>query len=517
MEKRQAVDVLDRAALYQQALKEDNVSPWSKGMLIMYLMLFVAMMNDTAEGFDSSLMSSINAMTPYHTFFHVGRQTGSTGIVFAIYSLGIALGAPSSGAIIDRWGRRIGMFIGAIIIIIGTILESAGPDIGSFMVGRFVIGWGLSISNISAITYLVEIIYPPWRGIFGGLYNVLGYYIGSIIASWVVYGTAYIDNNWSWRLPTVLQLVPSLFVLAGALFIPESPRWLMERDRTEEGIQILINHHGGGNPNSAVVRLEVDEIQQSIISEASLKDSRWWDLRPLFSTRGGRFRVWIIFVFGFFNQFTGGGVISYYQTTIYYDVGITSTHTELLISAISGPLTMCAGFVGSMLMEKMGRRKIMLWAVFFQMFWYLPTNVMAYYAAGDHLHKPWMGYLFVVFVQLYSWASSFGWTTLQQVYPAEILGNDMRAKGMSLHMFLNYAGSFVATYTTPIALENLGWKAYTVYLCIMFVEFWLLYFCMVETKGKTLEEIEEIFNDPNPVKKSLETRPVITEDEVVGV
>ena len=134
--------------------------------------------------------------------------------------------------------------------------------------------------------------------------------INEIVASWVVYGTAYIDNNWGWRLPTILQLVPSLIVLFSVLFIPESPRWSMEKDRMEEGIKVLVKHHGGGNPDSAVVKLEVDEIRQSIADAASLKDSKWWDLRPLFRTRGGRHRVWIIFIFGFFNQFTGGGVIS---------------------------------------------------------------------------------------------------------------------------------------------------------------------------------------------------------------
>ena len=119
-------------------------------------------------------------MDAYHDYFHVGMQGGGTGIVFAIFSLGIALGSPSASVIIDKFGRRWGMFTGSVLICVGTILETAAPNLGAFMVGRFVIGWGLSMSNISAITYLVEIIYPPWRGIFGGLYNVLGYYIGSI-------------------------------------------------------------------------------------------------------------------------------------------------------------------------------------------------------------------------------------------------------------------------------------------------------------------------------------------------
>ena len=84
----------------------------------------------------------------------------------------------------------------------------------------------------------------------------------------------------------------------------------MERDRTEDGIDVLTKLHGDHNPDSAVVKLEITEIKESIAHAVAIKDAQWWDLRPLFRTQGGRHRVWIIFLFGFFNQFTGGGVIS---------------------------------------------------------------------------------------------------------------------------------------------------------------------------------------------------------------
>ena len=134
------------------------------------------------NGYDGSLMSSINAMKPYHDYFNVGMQGGGTGIVFAIYSAGNLSSAPFAAAAADKYGRRFGMFLGSFLIVIGTIIEATCKRgaLGQFMGGRFIIGFGVNISCTSAPTYLVEMAYPSWRGVFGGLYNVVGYYIGAI-------------------------------------------------------------------------------------------------------------------------------------------------------------------------------------------------------------------------------------------------------------------------------------------------------------------------------------------------
>ena len=138
--------------------------------------------DDMMNGFDGSLMGSINAMKPYHAYFHVGEQGGGTGIVFAIYAVGNLVGAFFAAHASDRYGRRFGMFSGSCFIILGAILESTAKrgGLGQFMGGRFLIGFGMTIATTSAPTYLVEMAYPSWRGVFGGLYNVVGYYIGAI-------------------------------------------------------------------------------------------------------------------------------------------------------------------------------------------------------------------------------------------------------------------------------------------------------------------------------------------------
>ena len=127
-------------------------------------------------------MSSLNAMQPYHDYFNVGMQGGGTGIVFAIYSVGSLIGALFAAPAADKYGRRFGMFSGSCLIVIGTIIEASAKagNLGQFMSGRFFIGFGVTVVSTAAPVYLVELAYPSWRGIFGGLYNVVGYYIGAI-------------------------------------------------------------------------------------------------------------------------------------------------------------------------------------------------------------------------------------------------------------------------------------------------------------------------------------------------
>ena len=132
------------------------------------------------NGYDGSLMGAINAMQPYHDYFSVGMEGSGTGIVFCIYYVGNLVGSLFAGTVIDLLGRRAGMFSGSVFIIIGTIIEATAPSIGAFIGGRFLIGFGVALAVTAAPVYLVEMAYPSWRGITGGLYNVVGYYVGAI-------------------------------------------------------------------------------------------------------------------------------------------------------------------------------------------------------------------------------------------------------------------------------------------------------------------------------------------------
>lgn len=132
------------------------------------------------NGYDATLMGSLNAMETFHDFFNVPMQGTSTGLLFSIYAIGNLGGAVVAAPASDTFGRRFGMSLGSTLIIVGTILEAAAKNLPQFEGGRFLIGFGVSLANTAGPIYLVEMAYPHWRGTFGGLYNVVGYYVGSL-------------------------------------------------------------------------------------------------------------------------------------------------------------------------------------------------------------------------------------------------------------------------------------------------------------------------------------------------
>ncbi|KAK4498567.1 hypothetical protein PRZ48_011225 [Zasmidium cellare] len=389
-----------------QATTAAPLNPWSRTSLQLYLILLTACLNATASGFDGSIFSTINAMDQYKAYFHKQETGSSTGIIFAIYTIGSMAGAIFTGPVLDILGRRAGMGIGSIIIMIGAVVVTAAQSEAYLLGGRFVLGFGISLGTSAAPTYAIELAPPQWRGRITGYYNTF-FYSGAILATGVTYATAKTNSQLAWRLPLGLQCIPPGFILLGSLLIPESPRWLCSRGRFEDARKILAKYHGAGDANHPVVQLEMREFEESIKVQ---KSRSWWDWRQL------------IFLFG------------------------------------------CA--------------------------------------------------------------YSFVYTPLTPTYCAETLDNHTRATGMGIHVLMNNTANFYNTYVTAVALDAISWKYYLVFVALnvvygeqvalevilrctdLFIGF-LWFFLGVETKGRTLEELQEVFDSKWPPKASLEKRKMV--------
>ncbi|KAJ4185339.1 hypothetical protein NW767_012985 [Fusarium falciforme] len=496
---------------YSDAIAKDNLSPRASSVCKLYAIIALVTLNNCGNGFDGTIMSSVNAMHPFHEFFGTEMQGASIGAVFALYSVGNILGCLVAAPASDFFGRRYGMVAGSIFVIIGAVIQAAAQNVGAFMAGRLFLGFGSTIAVTAAPIYLVEMSYPSWRGTLTGLYNVCGWYIGSLASTWTAYGTGRLTSNWSWRIPIMIQVVPAAIILCGVWFIPESPRWLMGHGKEEQARAVLIKYHGDSNPESAVVKLELEEMRASIEYQAEIDASqKWWDYRMLLDNKENLRRMYLLFLVAIFSQFIGGSVITYYMPVILENVGITSSSQQLLLNGVNVIFGFFSGMAGSFSVEKFGRRRLFLWGTFLTGLVYIPINVIA---AKSHGHVDTStGYAFIAMIFLYGIFWSFCWTPLQSLYPSEVLRNDIRAKGMAASGFFSGVSGFINTYATPIALQKIGWKTYTIFLILHFVEWVLMYFAIVETKGRSLEEIDEIFKSANPVKTSKQKHEVYIKD-----
>jgi MFS family permease len=162
------------------------------------------------------------------------------------------------------------------------------------------------------------------------------------------------------------------------------------------------------------------------------------------------------------------------------DIGITGSNQQLLMNALNTVFSFLGGVFGSFMVDRLGRRNLFLWATFLTGLCYITLNIIAWKASATGHVSTGTGYAFIAMIFLYGIFYSFGCrcftlsenrlvlifilgTPLQALYPAEILTNEMRAKGMAFQGFMGGVASFINQYATPVALKNIGWKTYTIF------------------------------------------------------
>lgn len=458
---------------------------------------FVAYLCSCANGYDGSLMTGINAMTFYQGHFHPGTTGQSTSLIFAIYTVGQMVAAWLAGPLTDRYGRRVGMASGGCFVILGAILACFAKDLSMLVGARFVLGFGICIMTTAAPSYAVEIAPPQYRGRMTGFYNT-GWFGGAIPAALIVYGCQNIGSNWSWRIPLLLQCVPSAAVICSIAFIPESPRWLFAQGRTEEAHAFLAKYHGGGDSNNAIVQLQIREFSEAIAMNGT--DKRWYDYSGLFKTSNARWRTLMMIFMGVFGQFSGNG-LGYFNTVVFDNLGYTDVKTQLALN-IGGQLISATGALTAMaLTDKMRRRPVLIYGTA-ACAALLGINGGLSTAFSKDTSNIRLGQGSLAAYYLFNLVISFTYTPLQALYPVECLETTSRAKGMAMYAFTVNAISFINLYATPIALGNIKNNYIYVFVGWDFIEALLWYLFAVETQGRTLEELEDIFSSSNPVKAS---------------
>ncbi|KAK1530165.1 uncharacterized protein CCOS01_05268 [Colletotrichum costaricense] len=488
------------------ATAEQQVNWWSPNMIKLYGIMAIGYLVSTMNGFDSSLMGAINAMPPYQETFGLSSAGSTTGIVFMIYQVGQICSFPFCGMIADGWGRRWCIFIGCFIVLIGTAIQAPAQHLGQFVAGRFVLGFGASLASAAGPAYVVELAHPSARGTMAGLYNNF-WWLGNILAGWTTYGSNHhIKTSWAWRIPTVVQAAMPGVVMIFIMFFPESPRWLISKDRAEEALAILAKYHGDGDVNSPVVQLQYREIIED--HHSTTDENPWWQMKELFNTKARRYRLFMVIAMAFIGQWSGNNVVSYFMPEMFKQAGITDDNTQLLLNAINPIFSMIAAIWGATLLDKLGRRFMMLAGLAGSLASYI---MLTAFTAESANHKN-LSYGVIVSIYVFGICFAWGFTPLQTLYAVECLENRTRAKGSGLSfLFLNVA-IMINTYGISVGMEKIAWKLYLVYIAWICIEMAIIYFFFVETAGKTLEELKSIFEAPNPRKESTKKTKVAVDE-----
>lgn len=253
------------------------------------------------------------------------------------------------------------------------------------------------------------------------------------------------------------------------MFFPETPRWLLSKDRREEAIAIMAKYHGDGNPEAPIVQLQLQEITEDF---AQTHDPNpWWEFRELFNTKAARYRLYMVIAMAFYGQWSGNNVVSYFMPSMIKNAGITDTNKQLLINAINPIFSMLAAIYGATLLDRLGRRKMLLGGLAGGLVAYVLLT--AFTATANENNN--LAYGTIVSIYLFGICFAWGWTPLQTLYAVECLENRTRAKGSGLNfLFLNIA-MVVNTYGISVGMEKIGWKLYLVYIGWICVELTTIY------------------------------------------
>ncbi|KAG6034115.1 hypothetical protein E4U19_003802 [Claviceps sp. Clav32 group G5] len=422
--------------------------------------------NDVAPGLDQATKSS--------------RSTYQ-GVAVASYNLGCFLGAIITIFIGNPLGRRRMIFLGTAIMIIGAALQASAFTLEHFIIGRIITGIGNG-GNTSTV--------PMWQSETcsahkrGKLVMIEGALItgGIMISYWIDLGLSFAPGSVAWRFPLAFQIVFCVFILCFVLSLPESPRWLVLKGRDDEAREVI----------AAIAEVEdsdkyVDNEFRAIKETVSeMSQGRYSDLFARDKNRTLH-RTIIAYVNQMFQQISGINLITYYAATIYRGLGMSPFMSRLL-AALNGTEYFIASWPSVFLVERVGRRKLMLFGAIGQA---LTMAILA--GVGSQKDNTACQIAGIVFLFVFNTFFAVGWLGMTWLYPAEITPLRTRAPANALSTSSNWIFNFMVVMITPVAFTNIGHHTYTIFAIINAIIVPSVYFFFPETAYRSLEEMDTIF------------------------
>ncbi|EXM17785.1 hypothetical protein FOTG_14035 [Fusarium oxysporum f. sp. vasinfectum 25433] len=438
--------------------------------------------------FDGSLMNGLLTIKQWHD--NIGDvSTSILGLIIAGISLG-GLPAFIPAAYVSDWmGRRFTIALGSSIMIAAAIIQASTNGPWAFLGTKIMLGIGLGFAQTSAPPLTTEIAHPRHRANVTNMFQAIWFW-GAILSAVVTIGTLHMSGSWSWRLPVLFQAFFPALQLIGLTFIPESPRWLISKNRRDEALAMLVKYHANGDTEDELVLFEFKEICTVIDQEREAEKNIGF--MSFFKTKGNRHRLLICVLVGFMIQWAGNGIVSYYLAPILTSVGVTDAVSQAGINLGLQIWNAILAALGAMAAERYGRRPLWLLSTSGMLASFIVVTALSAVFA-EHGTKV-AGYCVVAFLFVFFGFYDIAFTPLSIAYPVEILPFDLRSKGLSINLTVVFAAGFFNQYVNPIALEAIQWKFYFVYIGTLAAMLPTIWFLFPETKGRTLEEIAVVFD-----------------------
>ncbi|WP_242206400.1 sugar porter family MFS transporter [Aestuariivivens insulae] len=448
-----------------------NKSIQKTNMSYVYLVTITASLGGLLFGYDTAVIAG--AIGFLQTKFELSAAMTGWAASSAIW--GCVFGAMLAGYFSDKYGRRKVLFMTAVLFSISAIGSAVPNTLSQFVMARFIGGVGVGAASMLSPLYISEIAPANKRGMLVTLYQlaiVLGinivYFINLKIAN---YGTETWNIEKGWRYMLGSEIIPAALFFVMLLIVPESPRWLASKNKTDEASKIL-NRVNGSSQGGKVL----NEIKEALKEEkGTLKELFSKNLRPA---------LIVGMVLALFSQITGINAIIYYAPEIFKNMGF-STDSALFQTVIIGAINTIFTFVAIGFIDRAGRKTLLLWGLSGMVVCLFGVGIIFYTGQTSSI---WTLIFILGFVA--SFSSSLGpipWVIISEIFPTKT-----RGLAMSFATLVLWLGVVAITQFTPIMLKDLG-GAFTFWVFMVNTLILLIFtFKMIpETKGRTLEEIEK--------------------------
>lgn len=432
------------------------------------LISVVAALGGLLFGFDTAVISgTINFIQPYFGLSEAGLGWTVSSLLF-----GCIAGVFLAGKAGDHYGRKKVLMLAALLFFVSAVGSASAHSLVFFLVARILGGIAVGVASILSPMYIAELAPAKYRGTLVSL-NQLAIVIGILVAffsNYLLVNTG--ENNWRWML--LVMAAPAVLLFFSLFLVPESPRWLVARNRNDDALKVLIKTSG-----KEFALADLKEIEETLKNQ---EESKFSDLlapkiKPL---------LFIGIILAVFQQITGINTIMYYAPKIFANVG-QSNDLALLQTILIGGTNLVFTLVAMILIDRFGRKLLIVTGSAGMMMMLTGLSVLFFMNQTS-------GGLVLVFILGYIafFAASLG--PALWVVAAELFPNRLRSKGMSIAIVSLWIACTIVTIAFPIMLERLsGGLTFLIFALICLANLLYVLKYVPETKGKTLEELEKQF------------------------
>ncbi|KAJ5590572.1 sugar transporter STL1 [Penicillium hetheringtonii] len=433
-------------------------------------------------GYDQGVLSGLVSTSSFLTEFG-NPSPGLLGTIVAIYDVGCAIGSIATIWIGDRLGRRRTIFIGGILICLGTALQASAFSVPHMIVGRI----------ITVPIYQAEMSESSQRGA-AVMAEVSFVIFGIAFSNWIDFAFVFggkVHGSAIWRIPIALQAVFPIMTFIILPFIPESPRWLAFKGLDSQ-VQDCLARLAGGNarPYDEDIEEKARIIINTANSEAEITDF-WLDIFKTGEQQNLR-RMILGVMTQLIQQFTCINGVVYYGPAIFSQ----SLGMDAKLAAIVGGCGSICFWIGSILpiffIERLGRRHVMLHGLFMTVIALAGLTVATAFAQYS-AHQRAAGFGALACLLVYQFCYGASWAGVPWVHAPEINSLRMRNRGSAIASAAEWIGAFLVVEVTPSGVANLTWKYYLIWILVSVIGYIFIYVCYPETSGASLEDMDLYF------------------------